>query len=102
MFWLERPNRKHSRAPLRSNLFAAFPFRVFPLDCRVLECALKPLKIIDETPAWIVIDKPAPLQIHPSKPDGTFTLWHALKDLLAFEVVNGGQVSIINRLDRET
>jgi 23S rRNA pseudouridine1911/1915/1917 synthase len=29
-------------------------------------------------------------------------LWHGLRELLAYEVVNGGQVSIITRLDRET
>jgi 23S rRNA pseudouridine1911/1915/1917 synthase len=60
------------------------------------------LEIVDETAGWIVIDKPALLQAHPSKPDGKFTLWHALRELLAFEIVNGGQISIINRLDRET
>ena len=55
-----------------------------------------------ETPAYLVVDKPPFLLIHPSKPDGTPTLWAALRDLLAFELVNGGQVSIVNRLDRET
>ena len=49
-----------------------------------------------------MVDKPAFLLIHPSKPDGTPTLWAALRELLAFELVNGGQVSIVNRLDRET
>jgi 23S rRNA pseudouridine1911/1915/1917 synthase len=49
-----------------------------------------------------VIDKPPDLQMHPSKPDGSFTLWHGLQEMLAFELVNGGQISIINRLDRET
>ncbi|HYF34578.1 MAG TPA: RluA family pseudouridine synthase [Prosthecobacter sp.] len=58
--------------------------------------------VLDETDDYIVVDKPAPLQIHPGTPDGTPTLWHGLKDLLAYEVANGGQVSIINRLDRET
>ena len=29
-------------------------------------------------------------------------MWHLLRHLLAFELANGGQVSIINRLDRET
>jgi 23S rRNA pseudouridine1911/1915/1917 synthase len=42
------------------------------------------------------------LLIHPTKPDGTVTLWHQLAQLLAFEVANGGQVSVITRLDRET
>lgn len=58
--------------------------------------------ILDESDDYIVVDKPAPLQIHPGTPDGTPTLWHGLKNLLAYEMANGGQVSIINRLDRET
>ncbi len=49
-----------------------------------------------------MVDKPPFLLIHPSKPDGTTTLWAALRELLAFELINGGQVSIVNRLDRET
>lgn len=58
--------------------------------------------ILDETEDYIVVDKPAPLQIHPGSLHGAPTLWHGLKDLLAYEIANGGQVSIINRLDRET
>jgi 23S rRNA pseudouridine1911/1915/1917 synthase len=59
-------------------------------------------RIIDETPDLIVVDKPPFLQVHPSKPSEKRTLWHELRNLLAFEIVNGGQVSLINRLDRET
>lgn len=40
--------------------------------------------------------------MHPSKPSDVATLWHRLRELLSFELANGGQVSIINRLDRET
>lgn len=58
--------------------------------------------ILDEADDWIVVDKPAPLQIHPGDPNGPPTLWHRLCDLLSYEIANGGQVSIINRLDRET
>lgn len=58
--------------------------------------------IVDESENYLVVDKPPFLLIHPSKPDGTPTLWAALRELLAFELVNGGQVSIVNRLDRET
>jgi 23S rRNA pseudouridine1911/1915/1917 synthase len=58
--------------------------------------------IIDESPDWIVVDKPPFLEVHPSKPNGRRTLWHDLRELLSYELVNGGQVSIINRLDRET
>lgn len=58
--------------------------------------------VLDETDDYIVVDKPAPLQVHPSTPNGTWTLWHGLNGLLAYELANGGQISIINRLDRET
>jgi 23S rRNA pseudouridine1911/1915/1917 synthase len=59
-------------------------------------------RIVAETDNLIVVEKPPFLLIHPTKPDGTPTLWAALRELLAFELVNGGQVSIVNRLDRET
>ena len=60
------------------------------------------LKIIAETDDYIVVDKPAFLLAHPTKPDQRTTLWKQLRELLAFEIENGGQVSIVNRLDRET
>jgi 23S rRNA pseudouridine1911/1915/1917 synthase len=59
-------------------------------------------KIIDETDDYAVVDKPPFLLIHPTKPDGTRTLWQELRELFAFEIAAGGQVSIVNRLDRET
>ncbi|MGZ5004155.1 MAG: RluA family pseudouridine synthase, partial [Chthoniobacterales bacterium] len=59
-------------------------------------------RIIDETNDYIVVDKPPLLLVHPSKPDGARTLWGELRNLLAFEIANGGQISIVNRLDRET
>ena len=59
-------------------------------------------KIIDETDDYIVVDKPAFLLAHPTKPDQRPTLWKQLRELLVFEIANGGQVSIVNRLDRET
>ena len=58
--------------------------------------------VIAEAADWLVVDKPPFLEAHPSKPNGRATLWDGLRALLAFELVNGGQVSIINRLDRET
>jgi len=58
--------------------------------------------IVAETEDLLVVEKPPFLLIHSTKPDGTPTLWAALRELLAFELVNGGQVSIVNRLDRET
>ena len=59
-------------------------------------------RIIGETPDLLVVDKPAGLLVHPSKPDGTRTLWDGLRELLCYEIANSGQVSLINRLDRET
>src|SRR3989441_4973586 len=59
-------------------------------------------RIIDETDDYIVVDKPPFLLTHPTKPDVQPTLWNELRELLAFEIANGGQVSIVNRLDRET
>jgi len=66
-----------------------------------LECPYPP-RIVAETDDFLVVDKPPFLRIHPSKPDQTDTLWNELCALLAYEIANGGQVSIINRLDRET
>jgi 23S rRNA pseudouridine1911/1915/1917 synthase len=60
------------------------------------------IPIVAESDEWLVVDKPPFLEAHPSKPGGLPTLWDGLRELLAFEVINGGQVSIINRLDRET
>ena len=49
-----------------------------------------------------MVDKPPFLLIHPTRPNGAPTLWKQLRELLAFEIASGGQVSIVNRLDRET
>jgi len=59
-------------------------------------------RIVDETDDYVVVDKPPFLLVHPTKPDGTRTLWKELRELLAFEIAGGGQISIVNRLDRET
>src|SRR5437660_46798 len=58
--------------------------------------------IIDETDDYVVVDKPPFLLVHPTKPNAAPTLWKQLRELLAFEIAGGGQVSIVNRLDRET
>ena len=63
---------------------------------------LNPFPVLAESEAWLVVDKPPHLAVHPSKPGCGFTLWDGLRGLLAYEIANGGQVSIINRLDRET
>jgi 23S rRNA pseudouridine1911/1915/1917 synthase len=57
---------------------------------------------VAETDDFMVVEKPPFLLVHPTKPGQVRTLWGELKQLLAFEIANGGQVSIVNRLDRET
>lgn len=59
-------------------------------------------EIVAETDEYAVVEKPPFLLVHPTKPGGPRTLWSELRNLFAFEIANGGQVSIINRLDRET
>ena len=59
-------------------------------------------RILGETADLLAIDKPPFLLVHPSKPGGPVTLWDRLRELLAYEIAGGGQVSLINRLDRET
>ena len=51
---------------------------------------------------WLVVSKPPHLLVHPTRPGGPATLLDALRALLAYEIANGGQVSLIHRLDRET
>ncbi len=60
------------------------------------------MTIIAETTDLLLIDKPPFLLVHPTKPNGPITLWDLLKELLAYERTTGGQISLINRLDRET
>lgn len=58
--------------------------------------------VVMETADYLVVDKPPLLLVHPTKPGSARTLWGELRQLLAYEIANGGQVSIVNRLDRET
>ena len=73
-------------------MLATMPAPILPVNFAVL----------GETEELLVLDKPAGLLVHPTKPGGPPTLWDGLRELLAYEIVNGGQVSLINRLDRET
>lgn len=80
-----RSNDSHSTSPLMGGI-------LFNPDFRVLA----------ETPAWIVVDKPAHLLIHPTNPGNPPTLWDGLRGLLAYEIANGARLSVITRLDRDT
>ena len=59
-------------------------------------------RILGEDAGYLAVDKPPGLLVHPTKPGGPPTLWDGLRGLLGYEIANGGQVSIVNRLDRET
>jgi 23S rRNA pseudouridine1911/1915/1917 synthase len=58
--------------------------------------------VVHESDEYAVVEKPPFLLVHPTKPGGPRTLWSELRQLFAYEIANGGQVSIVNRLDRET
>lgn len=58
--------------------------------------------VIDETDEWIVVNKPAPLVVHPTSGKVEPTLLGGVEELLRYDLVNGARLSIINRLDRET
>lgn len=59
-------------------------------------------RILYEDEEVLAVDKAAPLLMHPTGPKPEPTLWHGLRELLAYELATGGQLSLINRLDRET
>jgi 23S rRNA pseudouridine1911/1915/1917 synthase len=59
-------------------------------------------RVIDESDDWIVVDKPAPLIVHPANNKPEPTLLGGLEQLLAYEIQNGSSLGIVTRLDRET
>lgn len=59
-------------------------------------------RVLYEDAGVLVVDKAAPLLTHPTGEKNEPTLWHGLHELLSYELATGGQVSLINRLDRET
>lgn len=60
-------------------------------------------RVIDECEDWIVVEKPAPLAVHPSNGrEDEPTLLGGLQALLACELAGGRGLSILTRLDRET
>lgn len=59
-------------------------------------------RVIDETEDWIVVEKPAPLIVHPANNKPEPTLLGGLENLLSYEIENGACLGIVTRLDRET
>jgi 23S rRNA pseudouridine1911/1915/1917 synthase len=59
-------------------------------------------RVVDESADWIVVDKAAPLVVHPTGKKNEPTLLGGLQALLSYELANGAKLSIINRLDRDT
>jgi len=59
-------------------------------------------RVIDESDDWIVVDKPAPLIVHPANRKPEPTLLGGIEHLLAYEIENGACPAIVNRLDRDT
>lgn len=58
--------------------------------------------VVAESDDWIVVDKSAPLIVHPTNNKPEPTLLGGVEQLLSFDIANGARLSIINRLDRET
>jgi len=54
-------------------------------------------RIVRSDPAFLVVDKPAGWLVHPTRPDGSFTLIDWLREQLPGEFL-----SLVSRLDRET
>jgi 23S rRNA pseudouridine1911/1915/1917 synthase len=59
-------------------------------------------RVVDETEDWVVVDKPAPLIVHPANNKPEPTLLGGLESLYSYEIENGACLGIITRLDRET
>lgn len=59
-------------------------------------------RVVDESADWVVVDKPAPLIVHPANNKPEPTLLGGLENLFSYEVENGACLGIVTRLDRET
>jgi len=60
-------------------------------------CPLMNPAIVLEHSSFLIVDKPAGWLVHPTRPDGTFTLIDWLRDQYPDEFL-----SLVSRLDRET
>jgi 23S rRNA pseudouridine1911/1915/1917 synthase len=64
--------------------------------------AVADFKVLDEGDDWIIVDKPAPLIVHPANGKIEANLLGGVEVLLSYEMETGAALSIITRLDRET
>lgn len=71
-------------------------------DDSIFQARAGDFRVLGEDADYLAVDKPAGLLVHPTRPGGPRTLWEGLRELLGYELATGGQISIINRLDRET
>ncbi|NIP98140.1 MAG: RNA pseudouridine synthase, partial [Akkermansiaceae bacterium] len=60
------------------------------------------IRVVDESPDWLVVEKPAPLIVHPTSEKREPSLLGEVKARLDAREDGGGTLSILNRLDRET
>ncbi len=60
------------------------------------------IRIVELAEHWLIVDKPAPLIVHPTSEKSEPTLLGEVKSWLAGQEVEGTTLSILNRLDRET
>jgi len=74
-----------------SLLFAAMSLQVLPQ-----------FRVVDESDDWLVVDKAAPLIVHPTNRKDEPTLLGGVEQLLAFDIENGAKPAVVNRLDRDT
>ncbi|MFU8894307.1 MAG: RluA family pseudouridine synthase [Luteolibacter sp.] len=58
--------------------------------------------VLDESAHWLVVDKPAPLIVHPANLQPEPTLLGGIEALLHYEIANGDRPAIVTRLDRDT
>ncbi|WAC21196.1 RNA pseudouridine synthase [Luteolibacter sp. SL250] len=59
-------------------------------------------QVIAESPDWIVVNKPAPLIVHPANRKPEPTLLGGIEILFSYEMENGACPAIVTRLDRDT
>lgn len=72
-----------------------------PISADPIACSPH-FEVAAEADDWIVVNKGAPLIVHPSNGKKEPNLLEGVEELLCYELVNGASLSLVNRLDRET